>query len=356
MIESKPLLPVFDGHNDSLLHFCSEDRSKRRPFLIESRDGHIDLPRAQRGGMAGGLFAIFVPNPNKPKESNPVSPLKMSEGSFADAIDPVYAREFAGRIMEDLNTLVTESKGQAEIVGTIDELEKCFSSKVLAMVPHFEGAEPIDRDLKTLPALYKAGLRSIGITWSRPNAFGHGVPFKFPSSPDTGPGLTDPGKELVKMCNGLGILLDLSHISEKGFWDVARTSEAPLVATHSCVHALCPSSRNLTDKQLDAIGETDGVVGVNFALCFLRVDGKVEDAPLTEIVRHVDYMVERIGIDHVAFGSDFDGAKVPAELGDVAGLPKLVSAFREQGYDEDALAKLTHKNWLRVLRTTWRNT
>jgi membrane dipeptidase len=144
---------------------------------------------------------------------------------------------------------------------------------VLATILHFEGAEAIDPQLNALEVFYQAGLRSLGLVWSRPTAFGHGVPFAFPHSPDTGPGLTDAGKQLVRACNRLGIMIDLSHLNEQGFWDVAELTNAPLVATHSNAHALCASSRNLTDKQLDAIKESDGMVGLNFAVCFLREDG-----------------------------------------------------------------------------------
>jgi membrane dipeptidase len=188
----------------------------------------------------------------------------------------------------------------------------------------------------------------------RSNAYAHGVPFRFPSSPDTGPGLTEAGKDLVRECNRLGVLIDLSHLNERGFWDVAELSQAPLVATHSNAHALCPASRNLTDRQLDAIWDSGGMVGVNFAVGFLREDGvESEDTPLKTVVRHVDYLVERVGIDGVGFGSDFDGAKVPKELGDVSGLPRLLAALRNGGYDDTALEKLAHGNWVRVLRTTW---
>jgi membrane dipeptidase len=159
----------------------------------------------------------------------------------------------------------------------------------------------------------------------------------------------------VRACNRLGILVDLSHLNEAGFWDVAELSDRPLVATHSNAHALSPSSRNLTDAQLDAIRESGGVVGVNFAVGFLREDGGHEPStPITEIVRHVDYLAQRMGVDHVAFGSDFDGALISEELGGAAGLPKLVEALRDAGYDEEAVAKITHENWLRVLRATWR--
>jgi membrane dipeptidase len=132
-------------------------------------------------------------------------------------------------------------------------------------------------------------------------------------------------------------------------------SDAPLVATHSNAHALCPSSRNLTDRQLDAVRDSGGVVGVNFAVTFLRADGDEDrDTPISEIVRHVDYLAARMGIDHVAFGSDFDGAVVPDDVGGVAGFPRVVEALAASGYDDEALAKVTHGNWLRVLGGTWR--
>ncbi|HEX5690266.1 MAG TPA: membrane dipeptidase, partial [Roseiflexaceae bacterium] len=156
--------------------------------------------------------------------------------------------------------------------------------------------------------------------------------------------------------NRLGIMIDLSHLNERGFWDIAALSDAPLVATHSNAHALCRSTRNLTDKQLDAIKESDGMVGLNFHVGFLREDGADNaDTPLEVMVSQIDYLVERLGIDRVGFGSDFDGATMPKPIGDVAGLPHLLAALRERGYDEPALRKLAHENWVRVLRKTWKD-
>jgi membrane dipeptidase len=120
-------------------------------------------------------------------------------------------------------------------------------------------------------------------------------------------------------------------------------TEAPPVATHSNAHALCPTSRNLTDKQLDAIRYSDGMVGVNFAVGFLRGDGAdEEDTPIETVVRRV------------GFGSDFDGAEVPRGIGDASGLPRLLAALRARGYDHAALKRLAHENWIRVLREVWR--
>ncbi len=350
-------IPVFDGHNDTLLNLLLRKRGGGRRFFEKSAAGHVDLPRALEGGFGGGFFACFAP-PNPKSGWDEESALRITDEGYevsgSPPLDPEYARGFADGMTELLFRLETESEGQLRVVRTADELEGSLKDGVLAAILHFEGAENLGGDPGALEELYGRGLRSLGLVWSRPNAYAHGVPFRFPSSPDTGPGLTGTGRELVRECNRLGVLIDLSHLNEKGFWDVAGLSEAPLVATHSNAHALCRSSRNLTDRQLDAIGDSDGMVGVNFAVSFLRRDGRDDaDTPLETVVRHVDYLVERVGIDRVGFGSDFDGARVPKDIGDVSGLPNLLAALRERGYGEAELRKLAHGNWLRALRLTW---
>jgi membrane dipeptidase len=320
---------ILDGHNDLAL------RTWRG---LPPR--HIDLATAADSGFAGGFFALFVPSPKSWRETDPpyAQPL--------DAPIPLAeARRVAGELAATLEGLDV----------TIARRVEDFQEGRVTAIMHLEGAEPLAPDLTDLHAWYERGLRSVGVVWSRPNAFAEGVPFAFPSSPDTGPGLTGAGRRLVRACNQLGILVDCSHLNEVGFWDVAQATNAPLVATHSNAHALCASSRNLTDEQLDAIATSGGVVGVNFAISFLRADGGRDPAtPLGEIVRHVEYIAGRIGVEHVAFGSDFEGAAVPDELGGAAGLPKLVGALRAAGFDDEALAKITHENWLRVLEQTWR--
>src|SRR6266699_3189255 len=346
-------LPVFDGHNDTLLHLYYADRGGGRSFFTRADKGHIDLPRGREGGFAGGFFAVFVrPDPALPAPAEPAL-TKTGNGyevRLAPAVDPVYAQRTAIAVTALLFRLEEEANGQVKVVRTVDELVTCLREGVLASVLHFEGAEAIDPGLDALEVFYRAGLRSLGIVWSRPNAFAEGVPFRYPHSPDTGPGLTGAGKALVRTCNRLGIMLDLSHLNEQGFWDVARLSDAPLVATHSNAQTIRPSTRNLTDKQLAAIKESEGLVGLNFSVGDLREDGHNDpDIPFTKIVDHIDYLVERLGIDCIALGTDFDGTRVPLEIGDVTGLPKLIEALRERGYNEEALRKLACKNWRRVL-------
>jgi membrane dipeptidase len=353
--ERDGLLPIFDGHNDVLLHVYGHN-GKQRAFFARGSEGHLDLPRAREGGLAGGFFAVWI-GPD-PTARRPV--LRPDPGAEPDwtVLPPPVGQAFALRLALSLTAtlfrLEEESAGELRVVRSAGELRGCLERGTFAAILHFEGAEPIDPELNALEVFHRAGMRSLGLVWSRPNAFAEGVPFRFETTPDTGPGLTAAGKDLVRECNRLGIMLDLSHLNERGFWDVAELSTAPLVATHSNAHAITPATRNLLDAQLDAIKASGGVVGVNFAVAFTREDGADDpNTPLDALVRHFDYLCDRMGPEHVAFGSDFDGTKVPAELGDVTGLPRLVEALRRAGFGEADLRKLAHENWLRVLERTW---
>jgi membrane dipeptidase len=366
----QPPIPIFDGHNDTLLSLTATGRS----FYERSETGHIDRVRAREGGLIGGFFAVFVPtpDPDRPRSVEVVN--KMGAGLEGVPLTTdggpslAFAQQFTMSQTARLLRIEAGQDGQAgggtgdgtlpddplTIVLSAADLADNIEHGEFSAILHFEGAEMIDRNLDALEVFHAAGLRSLGLVWSRSNIFAHGVPFAFPSSPDTGPGLTDLGKALVRGCNDLGILIDLSHLNEQGFWDVAGLSEAPLVATHSNAHAICPSSRNLTDRQLDAIAESDGVVGVNFNVPFLRPDGAREvDTPLEVMADHVDYLVDRIGIDRVALGSDFDGALMPTDLSDCGKLPNLIAILRARGYDDATLRKIGYENWLRVLEMTW---
>jgi len=361
-------VPVFDGHNDTLLELPSSGRS----FFERSETGHVDLPRAREGGMAGGMFAVFIPDPEEaqvaPEEPededgavpDPAARLGAATYRYGDhaTMPPQMSLERAQRealrMIARLFRLERESAGQAKVVRTAAEIRQCLDDGVLAMELHMEGAEPIDEDLDALGVFHAAGLRSLGITWSRPNRFGTGVPFAFPSTGDVGPGLTDLGVALVRACNELGIMVDCSHLNEAGFWDVVKHSQAPVVCTHSNVHAICPSARNLTDRQLDAIRDSDGLVGLNFHVGFLHPDGRRDpELDLGVMCDHVDALVDRLGPTRVAFGSDFDGATMPAAIRDASGLQALVDALRGRGYDDDTLHALGHGNWIRVLGMTW---
>jgi membrane dipeptidase len=344
---------IFDGHND-VVQELAEYREGGRDFLVRSEEGHLDLPRARQGGMVGGLFALFA-RPEHPPEGDFRRTADGYEVRLAEPLDAAYARLRIDSQLNALRRLAARAAGKIRFATSVDEIEAARHDGTFAMVLHMEGAEAIGADLDGLEQLYCDGLRSLGPVWSRPNVFGQGVPFAYPRSPDTGPGLTDAGKELVKACNRLGIMLDVSHLNERGFWDLAEITSAPIVATHSCAHTICRSTRNLTDRQLDAIRESKGVVGFNFSVCDVRPDaGLDENTPIEMVADHLGYLVERIGEDHVALGSDFDGAVMPCPLRDASQLPTLIQALRAQGFDDATLRRIAFDNWMRVFRATWR--
>jgi membrane dipeptidase len=359
-VTSQRPIPIFDGHNDVLLRLSRRESADAvSAFLNGEEKGHLDLLKAHQGGFAGGMFAIFVPSPERKSSPSGDASAKPSDSPIGNdpsppAVDMATAQQTVFAMASLLFRIERESKGRVRVCRTAADIERCLDDDVLAAVLHIEGAEAIDENFELLDVLYQAGLRSLGPVWSRPNIFGHGVPFRCPSSPDTGPGLTELGKALVGACNRLRILIDLSHLNERGFWDVAALTDAPLVATHSNAHAISQHSRNLTDKQLAAIAESGGFVGVNFATSFLRPDGRRDkDTSLDLIVDHIAYMIDKIGEDGVGLGSDFDGAQVPSGLGSAAGLQNLVEAMRERQFGKALIEKVCFRNWLHVLKRTW---
>jgi membrane dipeptidase len=361
LVNAPRSIPIFDGHNDALLRLHLRGGGEPVAAFLDGEDkGQLDLPKARQGGFAGGLFAMFVPSPDRKKDTTPSGSngdapvVDLSATSAPPPLDAAAAQRVTFAMASLLYRIEHASEGRVRICRSVGDIEQCLKDGALAAVLHIEGAEAIDERFEVLDVLHAAGLRSLGPVWSRPNVFAHGVPFRIPSSPDTGPGLTDLGKALVAACNRLRILIDLSHLNERGFWDVAALSNVPLVATHSNAHAISPHSRNLTDQQLAAIRKSGGLVGVNFATSFLRPDGRRDkDTPLSLIVQHVEHLLEHLGEDGVGFGSDFDGAQIPAELENAGGLQKLVQALRGRGFKKPLIEKICYRNWLRVLRQTW---
>jgi membrane dipeptidase len=352
------LQPVFDGHNDVLLRLWRHDGADAvAAFLKGEERGHLDLPKCRKGGFAGGLFAIFVPSSDVAASLDTVN-ANMATGAYDIPLPPhvelTAARAATFAMASLLFRIEAASEGAVKVCRSVADIRAAVKSGAVAPVLHIEGAEAIDPEFQLLEVLQKAGLRSIGPVWSRSNIFGHGVPFRFPASPDIGEGLTDHGTALVRACNRLKLLVDLSHLNEKGFWDVAKQSDAPLVATHSNSHVLCASSRNLSDKQLAAIKDSRGMVGVNFATGFLRKDGMRSAAtPLDTVVDHIAYLIERVGEDGVGLGSDFDGAQMPEDIGTAAGLQNLVAAMAKRGFDKALINKVCFENWMSVLARTW---
>jgi membrane dipeptidase len=338
------VIPVVDGHNDALLRVWRSGGS----LLERSEDGHLDVPRMREGGIAAGFFAICVPEDDY--EDDPRASVVQTDDGWEVPFHGPLSFERASSVAHELAAIAVRD---LTLVRTVADLERCLAGGDPGAILHLEGAEPIEPGLGNLDGWIERGLRSLGVVWSRPNAFGCGVPLHYPGTPDVGPGLTDAGRDLVRACNEGGVMLDLAHLNERGFFDVAALSEAPLVVSHAAAHALAQMPRSLTDAELDAIGDSGGLVGVVFDTVMTRSDGDlVFDTPLDVIAGHIEYIAERIGLEHVALGSDFDGCFPPSALDDAS---KMQSLLEMLGWSDDELAQLAHGNWLRVLRDTWQN-
>jgi membrane dipeptidase len=310
---------VFDGHCDTLLRVV-EGQLK---MAERSSEGHIDLPRLHDGGVTAQVFAIFI----------------------EDKYLPAGAARQTLRVLDALYREL-EANAHALVLATkAADVEQAKAVDKVAAIIGCEGAECIEGDLALLRIFHRLGLRLLTVAWSRRNQAADGA-----WESRTGGGLTNFGVKLVEECNHLGILLDISHLSPAGVEDVLELSSAPVVASHSNAHALCPNPRNLTDPQLVALAEKGGVVGVTFVPAF--ISQREEEASLDKLLDHVDHIVRTTGVEHVGLGSDFDGFRPPAPAGleDVTHMPSITAGLVERGYSEDDVRKVLGLNWLRVFR------
>jgi membrane dipeptidase len=323
-MSDEPGMWMIDGHSDWLLDIADTKRS----FFDQSDIGHVDLPRLREGQISAMMCAAFVRNEDLPYQAL-IQTLRM---------------------VDRLRRIVDQSNGAVQLIERYEDLERARKDGAFGAILHYEGAEAIDPEFAVLRLSYALGLRSIGLTWSRSNIFAEGV-----GDHNRERGLTYLGKELIRKCNQLGILVDVSHLNIAGFWDVLDTTSVPVVASHSNARAICDHERNLYDDQIKALAANGGLMGINFARQFL-VEGasNPEDVSLDAMVDHVDHIVNLVGIDHVALGSDYDGAGMPADLYDAAQLPRLIQKLRDRGYDDASIQKFGRDNWLRVLRAVWK--
>jgi membrane dipeptidase len=336
--------PILDGHEDFITQASDyqdlpggtdlEERPqpRSRDFLAQSERGHVDLPRAKQGGIGGAFASIWMRNADAERD----------------------ARGVAAEQVNDLLRTIDRSEGRMRLVRDAAQLRACLAGDGFGAIMHFEGADPISEDLRELRWYYEAGLRSLGIVWSRSTVFGHGVQLGRGYQPPTS-GLTDAGKHLVEECNRLGIVVDVSHLNEAGFWDVASVATKPFIASHSDAFAISPHQRNLTDEQIRAIAKADGAIGINLANSFIRPDrGRETDTTLAMVVAHIDHIVGLVGDRHIAIGTDFDGTDVPEVLADATKLPLLLQELRRKGYSDAMLEQVTHGNFVRVLEAVWK--
>ena len=313
-----------DLHCDSILEIYTKKKD------LADLAGHINLEKLQRGGVLMQCFAAFIATYDCAERNG----IHVGAYELFCAMADIFDRQMA--LYPDV---LAPARSYAEVVKNRAE------GKISALFT-VEDAVPLEGMIERVDEMYARGVRMAALLWNYENSLG------FPNSPDArehAKPLKPFGREAVERMNELGIIVDVSHLSEGGFWDVADISRKPFIASHSCARALCDHSRNLTDAQLRAVAEHGGIVGVNFNSGFLN--GRDDYTPNADIIRHMDYIRRKAGIESVALGSDFDGIDCALELRDCAGLPSLAEAM-ESVFTDDEIDLISSKNALRVLRDT----
>ena len=352
---------VVDTHIDTPQRFLDED------FDLTPRDpkGHIDLPRMKEGGLDAGFMSIYVD-------------MRRHQG--------LEATRRALQLIDSVNQQVARHPDQLVLATSAADVRRAHKQKKIALLMGMEGGTPIADDLRLLRLFYQLGVRYMTLT--------HGLANNWADSSTDEPkhnGLTDFGKEVVREMNRLGMLVDISHVSDKAFYDALEISQAPMIASHSSCRALCKHPRNMTDEMIKALAAKGGVIQINYHIGFLdqtyadayekiapelrarmralAEQYKDDDHALSEarealfkdyqaqlpkvswerVVEHVDHAVRLVGADHVGLGSDFDGATMPEGLNDVSYLPRLTQALLDRGYREKDIKKILGGNTLRVL-------
>lgn len=358
---------VVDTHNDVL------STATMRGLNIEgdlSDRTHSDLTRFGKGGVDAQVFSIFC-----------------DERFGRDT-----AFQFANIEIDSLYAIAGRNPDKMTMATTPQQLEQAVKENKLACLLGVEGGHMIEDKLTYLDSFYKRGVRYMTLTWNNSTSWASSAKDETAANPPVKQkGLTAFGKDVVRRMNQLGMIVDVSHVGEQTFWDALNTTTKPVIASHSCVHALCPVPRNLKDEQIKAIGKNGGVIHLNFYSGFLdssfttrlaafnnrhrsELDSlktlqwpsyEVEEyflkkypdeagnlrPPLSLLLDHLDYIVRLAGVDHVGLGSDFDGiSSAPKEIDDVTDMPLITKALRQRGYRKKEVRKILGQNFMRVFR------
>jgi len=309
-------IPVVDAHCDTLLAAYRGNRLLRN----RSTEGHVDLPRLLEGGVNLQVFAMFP-------------------GGKVD--EPQAALNVLGMI--NLVQRLGPESG-LKLVESRADLAPMLSANVpqdVCALLSIEGAEALAGRMDMVDIYYDLGVRAMTLTWNHRNSVADGV-----AEARTGGGLTRFGRQVVGRMNELGMVVDVSHISPAGFWDVLELSQYPVIASHSNCHRICPVSRNLSDEQILALSRKDGVIGINFYPPFLCG----ESASVEDIFRHIDHIASLTGTtSNIGLGSDFDGIDyTPVDLPDVTAYPRITETLVDHGYSEQQIRGIMGSNLLHV--------
>lgn len=306
---------VIDGHCDSLGDYIQG----KRTLKVGTEGGHWDLERAREGGIILQIMAAFIESEYK----------------------PASATRRGLQLIHAAQQFVAENQDQVYFVLSQKDLKQHLNQQKLGILLSVEGGEVLGESLFMVDIIYQLGVRALGLTWNQRNALADGA------GEWTNSRLTRLGQKVISRMNELGMLIDVSHLNEAGFWHVLELTDAPIMASHSCAHALCQHPRNLTDEQLKALARNQGLVGVNFYPSFLTAKG---EASLSNVVQHITHIAEVAGVECIGLGSDFDGIdQTPDGLENVSKYPDLATALLQVGFQENEIEQIFFKNFMRLL-------
>ena len=306
---------IFDAHCDTITRIMKLNSN------LYSNKCHIDIQRLKKLGGFVQTFAAFI---------DPV-------------YSPAYSMKRAMQIIDRFYSELENYKDDIMLCCNYKDIEDALSQGKVAAMLSIEGGEALQGDLGALRNFYRLGVRSVCLTWNYRNEIADGV-----KDEETGGGLTPFGKKLIKEMNQLKMLVDLSHISQKGFWDVMETTTKPIIVSHSNARKICSHPRNLYDDQIIAVAENGGVIGINFYPDFLNDDGR---ATVKDIVNHIEHIISLAGPDHIGIGADFDGIeKTPEGICGVESINLVFEELSKLNYSDEVIDKLASGNFLRLIK------
>ncbi len=326
-------MKYIDMHCDTVLEWLEQEERGTKPDFVNNALS-VDLSKLQKGGCMVQNFALFT---NLKKEAVP-------EKETMKLYD-MYCR------------MLEENRDRVAPVLRYADIEKNAREGKISALLTLEEGDVVFGSLAMLRNYYRMGVRMIALTWNHPNAIGH-PNFSMDAfddykaadvlqRADTKHGLNAFGIRYVREMERLGILIDVSHLSDAGFWDVVRHTTKPFVASHSNAHGVCPVARNLSDDMILALARRGGVMGLNFCGDFLKLDG-TNKSRVEDMVAHIDYIKALAGVDVIGLGTDFDAIQSDLEIEDASQIGKLAQALRHHGYTEEEIEKIFYKNVLRV--------
>lgn len=332
-----------DTHLDSFYAMVVSNRQ----FATLQDKGHVDLPRARQGGLLAGFFTGFPNCTYFFTKANEHPELKMTRDDYSDAeLTAEYMARWLKNVYDPKNGL-SHIKTKQDLDNHIKSYNSANKDQKIGAISTFEGAAGIDESLNQLYVYYAAGLRAIGLTWNETNQFATGVPG------DVNRGLTTAGKDLLDAMESLGIVIDVSHLNDKSFWDVQSHTNKPIFASHSNLRTKASHKRNVTADMAKAIAESGGTMGINLCTSFLTDDKSCSRTTAFEMIREI---IDVTGsVNHVHMGTDFDGAKMPDDIKDVSAMPGFFTDLQEYlDLSDNDMKKIQYENVVRVIKEYWK--